>query len=139
MMFGGTVTQPQQSNINWTGAQTYPPKILPPSIPVRVVFSPEQISPQEIPTNGMPAIFPLNDGSKIIVKSLLPNGMFDEQVYIPEPKSQPQPVAQGIVQNNQPNPMEQLLSRMDSFEATLNKVLGDLYGQKKDENGGTAQ
>ncbi len=89
------------------------------SIPVRVVFSPEQIAPQDIPTNGTPAIFPLNDGSKIVVRSMLGNGLFDEKVYVLQQNSQ-----------QQASEFDQVMMRLSGIENSLNQVLSDLYGSK---------
>lgn len=98
------------------------------NIPVRVVFSPEQIAPQEIPTNGTPALFPLSDGSCIIARSLLGNGRFDERVYVLQPRNQ---------QNNDQNQVsefEQVMKRLENIESSLNQVLNDLYGSKSQPN-----
>lgn len=94
------------------------------NIPVRVVFSPEQIVPQDIPTNGSPAIFPLNDGSRIIVRSLLENGLFDERVYVLQQNNQSE--------NSQPqiSEFDQVMTAIGKVEDSLNKVLTDLYGTK---------
>lgn len=95
-------------------------------IPVRVVFSPEQIAPQEIPTNGSPALFPLSDGSRIIVKSLLPNGMFDEQIYVLQKNEAPQ---------QQEKPMsdfDQVINRLGHMEEKMNQIMQDLYGNKNE-------
>ncbi len=90
------------------------------NIPVRVVFSPEQINPQEIPTNGTPALFPLSNGSKIIARSLSSNGMFEERNYVLQQEDQ----------NPQNNEFEQVMTRLGNIENSLNQVLNDLYGSK---------
>lgn len=96
------------------------------NIPVRVVFSPDQISPQEIPTDGSPAIFPLNDGKSIIVRFLGQNGMFEESVYTLQPKNMPNDSSQPAP----PSEFEQVMMRLGSIEQNLNQILGDLYGSK---------
>lgn len=96
------------------------------SIPVRVVFSPEQIAPQEIPTNGTPALFPLSDGSCIIARSLLPSGLFDERIYALVPKNQ-----SGDTQN-QPSEFDQVMARLGRIEENLGNILNDLYGSKSE-------
>lgn len=91
-------------------------------LPGRIVFSPEQISPQEIPTDGNPAVFPLFDGSKIIAKFYREDGTYGENVYQlvtpPKPKN---------VQDN----YEEVSSRLKSLEDNLNKVMNDLYTEKE--------
>ncbi len=65
----------QNNYINQTGIQNQHS-----ALPGRVIFHPDQIFPQEIPTDGSPAIFPLMDGSCIIVRAIGPNGnLIDEQ------------------------------------------------------------
>lgn len=100
----------------------------PSNIPVRVVFSPEQIAPQEIPTNGTPALFPLNDGSCIIARSLLENGRFDERVYVLQTNNASEN------QQSQNSEFEQVMKRLGNIEESLNKVLNDLYGTKNQES-----
>lgn len=128
--------------MNWNGMmppyqQPQRPQLSP--IPVRVVFSPEQISPQEIPTNGTPAIFPLNDGSRIIVKSLLPSGDFGEMIYVPEVPTPVEPQPQSQIQQPQApqiNPVEEVSKRLEVVEERMNKILSDLYGNKNEIKGG---
>lgn len=89
------------------------------ALPGRVVFSPDQISPQEIPTNGCPAIFPLSDGKTIIVKALLPNGMFDEQRFV---------LDEPVMTEEAPKESEfdQMMRRIDALEENFNNALKNL-------------
>lgn len=134
-------------NMNWTGQnnmnvnqQPYynnfvsRPVINPSNnIPVRVVFSPEQIAPQEIPTNGTPALFPLSDGSKIIARSLAGSGLFEERIYVLQP--------QNVLPDdqNKVSEFDQVMTRLGNIEESLNRVLNDLYGSKSQssQEGGT--
>lgn len=90
----------------------------------RIVFSPEQISPQEIPTDGNPAVFPLFDGSKIIVKCFREDGTYSESVYQlvepPKPRSD---------QNN--GYYEEISSRLKNMEDNVARIMNDLYSEKK--------
>lgn len=99
------------------------------SLPGRVVFSPDQISPQEIPMNGSPALFPLSDGKTIIVKALLPSGMFDEQRFVLEMEP---------VQNESTEPVEsefdQVMKRIDTLEINFNDALKSLVAQNGNQN-----
>lgn len=100
--------------------------VQPNNIPVRVIFSPEQIAPQEIPTNGTPALFPLSDGSKIIARALTGNGTFDERIYVLQPRN---------VQTNEetvPSEFDQIMNRLGNIEENLGNILRDLYGPKDD-------
>lgn len=109
--------------------RTTPPTPSFSNMPVKVVFSPEQITPQDIPINGTPALFPLNDGSKIIVKSLLSNGLFDEQVYVLQPRVNNDQNEQAKI-----NEFGQLTKRIEVLETALTKVMNDLYGPKNNQN-----
>lgn len=100
----------------------------------RLVFSPDQITPQEIPTDGTPAIFPLDDGSAIYVKSLNPDGRsFSEYRYVRE-KTQPeesnttpveQPVSQPQVDQNveKLKNYDDLVQRVNFLEQVVNELL----------------
>lgn len=81
------------------------------ALPGRVVFSADQITPQEIPSNGAPALFPLSDGQTIIVKALQADGTFSHDIYV---KQQPGPYAQNADINN-------IFSRLDAIEQRLNR------------------
>lgn len=97
------------------------------NMPVRVIFSPEQIAPQDIPTNGTPALFPLFDGSRIIAKRVMGNGMIEESVYALQ-----QPVQNGP---QGPSEFDQVMSRLGGIEDSLKRVLNDLYGgETKNQN-----
>lgn len=111
-MWGGQMQPVNQSIRQPVGSST--------GLNGRVVFSAEQIVPQEIPTNGQWAYFPLNDGSFIIGRCLLPNGDYGQRIY---QLIQPQ-------QNQQGSEFEQVMNVLNSIQATLGKVMNDLYGSK---------
>lgn len=98
----------------------------------RLVFSPDQITPQEIPTDGTPAIFPLDDGSAIYVKTFQPDGTFGEYKYVLEKPKDPKQDAQQEVSNAEPSPdqnveksktYDDLVKRIDFLEQVVNELL----------------
>lgn len=108
----------------------------------RLIFSPDQITPQEIPSDGTPAIFPLDDGSAIYVKSVKPDGSgFAEYKYVLE-KSQSiennapvesSNVQQPIVQNvEKSSNYDDLVKRIDFLEQMVNVLLNG--SAKADQN-----
>lgn len=50
----------------------------------RTIMKPEDITPADVPTTGIPAYFPVQDGSAIYVKQWNSNGKIDTTRYIPE-------------------------------------------------------
>lgn len=86
-----------------------------PSIPGRVVFSKDQISPQDIPSTGSPAVFPFSDGSAIIVRAIGIRGNLEEQVYVPMPENQPR--------EEQNDPLNLVMARLDKIEGVLTAAL----------------
>ena len=118
---------------NWNQRYGAPRSVVQNYLIGRLIFSPEQITPQEIPTDGTPAIFPLNDGSTIYVKSYQPNGEFADYKYVLE-KKQPtssivsvepsniQPVVE--VQNVEKSATyDDLVKRIDFLEQVVNELL----------------
>lgn len=76
----------------------------------KVVASPEDIRPNDIPMDGSISFFPLKDGTAIYAKQWTGNGTIATAVYKldtppPEPK--------------QPTVEEQILTRLDSIEKLL--------------------
>lgn len=98
----------------------------------RVVNSPNDITPDDIPTNGMPAIFPMTDGSGIMVKALGNDFKVQDAIYVlqtPAPAEQEQ----------KPNEFEVLMQRLNQIETMIaamaqNSVQLSKSGKKKEEN-----
>lgn len=76
----------------------------------RVVNSPNDITPDDIPTNGMPAIFPMADGSGIMVKALGNDFKVQDAIYVLQ---QPAPVEQ------KPSEFEMLMQRLTQIESAI--------------------
>ena len=101
-----TYTQPQVT-------QTTPqPQLLGHSVTAN-----DQIPVSEVPQNGTPAYFPMQDGSSILVKSWQPDGTISTVRYIPEVQ---QPIPQD--QSHQ----DEILKRLDSMEQKLNSLTESL-------------
>lgn len=85
---------------------------LPAALPGRVVFSADQITPQDIPSNGTPALFPLSDGQSIIVRSLRGDGTFSNDVYT---------LVTPQTNNTQNVDIKSILERLDALEKKVNR------------------
>lgn len=55
----------------------------------RSISANDQIPPKEIPSDGSPAYFPMQDGSAILVKVWTGNGTIQTVRYVPEQVQQP--------------------------------------------------
>lgn len=87
-----------------------PKEAAPPPMNGKMVASPEDIRPNDIPMDGSISFFPLKDGTAIYAKQWTGNGTIATAVYKldtppPEPK--------------QPTVEEQILTRLDSIEQLL--------------------
>ena len=108
-----TYTQPQTTQVPLQSIQTQAnPQLL-----GRAVTANDQIPVSEVPQNGTPAYFPMQDGSSILVKSWQPDGTIRTIRYIPEVQ---QPVQQ------EPSGQDEILKRLDSMEQTLNSLTESL-------------
>lgn len=85
----------------------------------RLIFSPDQITPQEIPSDGTPAIFPLDDGSAIYVKSVKPDGSgFAEYKYVLDrPVETEKTIGKSTIN------YDDLVKRIDFLEQVVNELL----------------
>lgn len=92
-----------------------------PSLVGRIVTANDQIPPAEIPSNGTPAYFPMQDGSAILVKVWNGNGTINTVRYIPEPA---QPAPQPQPQDN--SAQEEILRRLESLENKLTSLTDSL-------------
>ena len=73
----------------------------------RSISANDQIPPKEIPSDGSPAYFPMQDGSAILVKVWTGNGTIQTVRYVPEQAQQP---SQPEEHSN-----EEILKRLDSM------------------------
>ena len=89
-----------------------------PQLVGRRVNANDQIPPSEIPSDGSPAYFPMEDGSAILVKVWTGNGTIQTVRYIPEPV-QPQQPRDSSVQ-------EEILKRLESLEGKLTSLTDSL-------------
>lgn len=123
--------QGYQSTFGYNPQQTYLPQTQQPqmatqqpqtpSLVGRIVTANDQIPPAEIPSNGTPAYFPMQDGSAILVKVWNGNGTINTVRYIPEPA---QPAPQPQPQDN--SAQEEILRRLESLENKLTSLTNSL-------------
>lgn len=113
--------QGYQPTFGYNPQQTYMPQTPQPSpsqepmaIPHligRSISANDQIPPKEIPSDGSPAYFPMQDGSAILVKVWTGNGTIQTVRYVPEQVQQP---SQPEEHSN-----EEILKRLESLESKI--------------------
>lgn len=82
-----------------------------------IVTANDQIPVSEVPQNGAPAYFPMQDGSSILAKSWQPDGTIATVSYIPEvQQSQPQ----------EPSQQDEILRRLESLEGKITQLTESL-------------
>lgn len=77
-------------------------------IPSRMTSSLGDIRPNEVPSDGTPALFLQNDYSCIYAKAINNQGMIDTVRYIPEPIEEP------VKEEPSDSVLSELLTKMDS-------------------------
>lgn len=108
MGYGNAYANTQQNQPQQMQTQT-------PSVFGRMIAKPEDIAPADVPTTGVPAYFPVQDGSAIYMKHWNANGGIDTVRYIPEaveekPKEEPTaPI------------LNEILDRLSKIEKTLSE------------------
>lgn len=84
----------------------------------RSISANDQIPPKEIPSDGSPAYFPMQDGSAILVKVWTGNGTIQTVRYVPEQVQQP---SQPEEHSN-----EEILKRLESLESKITSLTDSL-------------
>lgn len=80
----------------------------------RTVLSDKEITPNETPSNGSFAYFPLSDGSCIYAKCLNSNGIINTIKYVP--------IIDAEEENQSPSELDAIIERLDGIEAVLKKM-----------------
>lgn len=87
----------------------------------RSISANDQIPPKEIPSDGSPAYFPMQDGSAILVKVWTGNGTIQTVRYIPEQVQQASPQTPTDTSSN-----EEILKRLESLENKITSLTDSL-------------
>lgn len=87
----------------------------------RSISANDQIPPKEIPSDGSPAYFPMQDGSAILVKVWTGNGTINTVRYIPEQVQQASPQTPTDTSSN-----EEILRRLESLENKITSLTESL-------------
>lgn len=90
--------------------QQFPPA--PPSLAGKVVMAPGDIMPGDIPMNGTPCWFPMQDGSAVYAKMWRPDGSISTIKFVPEAMTPSEP------------------TQMDRIEGKLSELF-ELLSQKE--------
>lgn len=86
-----------------------------PGIVGRTIQRPEEVVPNDVPTNGYPAYFPTQDGSAIYVKHWNANGSIDTIRYVPETiDAKPKEDPHGVM-------LSEILERLGKLEKALSE------------------
>lgn len=123
------------------GAQTYGNNS-PALIAGRFIDQMSEIRAQDIPTNGIPALFPMNDQSMIVAKFWDANAEIktvifrrDDSAIVEQAIAPQQPVIQ-----KPKDPLELILSKLDNFDQRIRTIeekqsgAGSYYGtENKDQ------
>lgn len=94
--------------------QTQSPVQIPSGLYGRVVTSPDDIMPNEVPMDGTPSFFPKGDFSCIYGRKWMPDGRIVPVTFVPqiETPADPQP-------NQNGGQIEEVLSRLSDIETLL--------------------
>lgn len=98
-----------------------------PAIPGRFVNGPQDISPNEIPTDGSLCLFPKSDYSCIYARQWGQNGII-EATFVPENRQLPEPQ---VIQQTAPMDLSEITDRLDNIEKALKKR--PYYNKRKDQ------
>lgn len=104
---GYPITMPQQYQV---------PQPVRPQPGLRTVSSADEITVQEVPTDGSIALFPLADGSAVIGKRWMPDGSISTTRFVPEPSVTDQPA----------DPFQAINDRIDSIFDTLDDIRNNM-------------
>lgn len=117
-------TQSLQSMYNTNPTMQYFPMVNQPAgLRGRVVSTPDEITPQEVPMDGGYSFFPLADNSAVYMKAWTPDGKINTFKFIPE--SIELPVDQT------PDNTSMILQRLDSIESMLKQKTGRRNNNQK--------
>lgn len=83
---------------------------------LRTVSSADEITVQEVPTDGSIALFPLADGSAVIGKRWMPDGSISTIRFVPEPGAADQPA----------DPFQAINDRIDSIFDALDDIRNNM-------------
>lgn len=106
----------------------YPQQVAPKVTVIRgrIVTGPEEINPAETPMDGLPSVFPTNDGSYIFMKWWNAQGNLETRRYIldhPQHQIQPQQTQTPVVQQagpaSTPTGYDELQARMGNLEQMI--------------------
>ena len=102
-------------------------QIRPQGVLGRMITSPDQITPQEIPMDGSISLFPMQDGSAVIGKFWDSNGQIKTIRFVPENVEQPR----------QQDPFVAINERLDTLESLIRNQRPNHKGnyRKNNQNG----
>lgn len=96
----------------------------------KIINNFNEIMPEEVPSNGAPAIFPLSDGSGILVKALDGNYKVQNQFYVK------QEITAEACSEDQPTETQMILQRLDKIESLLSAQLSPVHFEQQNSKSG---
>lgn len=127
-----TWTPPMQQTVPIPAQQTAPAMF------GKVITNPNEISPQDIPTDGNSCYFPMADKSCIYVKSWNPDCTMSTVKYVPEGSGQPasppaEPEKTAPEQAQMPDFTNSLIEHLERIERAIKDgYRKQVYGGKKE-------
>lgn len=109
--------QPPSTGANPFFIPQRPPMQTPPGLYGRVVASPDDIMPNEVPMDGTPSLFPKEDFSCIYGRKWMPDGRIVPVTFVPQVETpvDPEPNQNGAS-------LEEVLSRLSDIESLLKSL-----------------
>ncbi len=135
----GQVTYPQPNT--WQQPPPQMPQQTAPSMFGKIITNPNEISPQDIPTDGNCCYFPMADKSCIYVKAWNPDCTMSTVKYVPEsavptqqPTEQPASAVEPTV-SQESNTIDILVEHLERIEKAIkDSARKQVYGGKKNGN-----
>lgn len=118
--------QPSSGGMNPFLMNQRAPAQIPAGLYGRVVASPDDIMPNEVPMDGTPSFFPKEDFSCIYGRKWMPDGRIVPVTFVPQVDTQADPEP-----NQNGGQMEEILAKLASIEALLNSLPATVESPKE--------
>lgn len=121
-----TPVQPPSTGANPFLMNQRGPAQVPAGLYGRVVTSPDDIMPNEVPMDGTPSFFPKDDFSCIYGRKWMPDGRIVPVTFVPQIEAPADPEV-----NQNGGQMEEILAKLTSIEALINSLPATVETQKE--------
>lgn len=116
--------QPYQDQVMTNQQPAKPVQNTVPTIPARIIASPEEIAPNEVPSDMTPALFLQNDSKAIYMAVVNRRGVIDQFKYVLEQQSTEEPVQNesSVASVDFEELTNKVMTRLDDVMAELDQV-----------------